>query len=178
MALEYLFSRLEEAPRPGVLDLGSPVASNVVLYARHGARITFADFYRFYEPSRAQHASARGFDELLPATTNHVDIIFAWDLLNYLSLEEIGWLLRSIGDRCGPGVVLLALVACAGSIPDAPSHHTIVDSETLRIDTNGPPTRPSPAYSEQALLRTLPSLTVKSRFQLRSSTVEYLFSWE
>ena len=67
IALEHVMSRLEEAPRCGVLDLGAPIAANVELYARHGSRITFADFYRFYEPTRPDGANAKSFAELLPA---------------------------------------------------------------------------------------------------------------
>lgn len=178
MALEHVMSRLEDAPRCGVLDLGAPVADNVQLYARHGSRITFADFYRFHEPQRPNGASAASVAESLPATAFQLDIIFAWDLLNYLSLEEITWLGQSVSARCAPGAVLLALVSCSGPMPATPSNHTIIDERTLRVEAHGSSTRPSPAYSEHALLRSLPGLTVKSRFQLRSSMVEYLFSWE
>lgn len=178
IALEHVMSRLENAPRCGVLDLGAPVTANVELYARHGARITFADFYRFYEPQRPNGASAASVAATLPATASQVDVIFAWDVLNYLSLEEIAWLGQSVRSRCAPGALLLALVACSGSMPTTPSNHTIMDERTLRVEANGSSTRPSPAYSEQALLRSLPGLTVKSRFQLRNSMVEYLFCWE
>lgn len=171
-------SRLENAPRCGVLDLGAPVTANVELYARHGARITFADFYRFYEPQRPNGASAASVAATLPATASQVDIIFAWDVLNYLSLEEITWLGQRVRLRCAPGALLLALVSCSGSMPTTPSNHTIMDERTLRVEANGSSTRPSPAYSEQALLRSLPGLTVKSRLQLRNSMVEYLFCWE
>ena len=175
IALEHVMSRLEGARRCGVYDLGAPVSANVELYARHGSRITFADFYRFYEPTRPHGASAASFAELLPATATQVDIILAWDLLNYLSLEEISWLGQSLSATCAPGAILLALVSCPGLMPATPSNHTIVDDGTLRVEANGPPTRPSPAYSEQALLRSLPGLTVKTRVQLRCAMVEYLF---
>lgn len=178
MALEHIMSRLEAAPRCGVLDLGAPVAANVELYARHASRIAFADFYRFYEPQRPNGAGAASFAESLPTTATEIDIIFAWDLLNYLSLEEITWLGQSVSSKCAPGAILLALVSCSGPMPATPSKHTIVDERTLRVEANGSSTRRSPAYSEQALLRSLPDFTVKSRCQLRSAMVEYLFCWE
>ena len=178
IALEHVMRRLEEAPRCGVLDLGAPIAANVELYARHGSRITFADFYRFYEPTRPDGANAKSFAELLPASATRFDIIFAWDLLNYLTLEEIGWLGQSVSETCAPGAILLALVSCPGLMSAAPSKHTIVDEGTLRVEATAPPARPSPAYSEHALSGPLPDWTVKSRFQLRTSMVEYLFYWE
>lgn len=178
MALTCVMSRLEDAPRCGILDLGAPVTANVELYARHGSKITFADFHHFYEAQRPNAESAAGVAESLPATASQVDVILAWDVLNYLSLEEITWLGQSVRSRCAPGALLLALVSCAGPIPATPSIHTIIDEETLRVEANGSPERASPAYSEQALLRSLSGWTVKSRFQLRNSMVEYLFCSE
>jgi len=178
IALEHVIERLEDAPRPGVLDLGAPIASNVSLYARHGARITFADLYRFYAPVRAQTTSARTFTALLPDTAFHIDIIFAWDLLNYLSLEEIGWLGDAIREKCAPGAILFALVSCPGPMPTTPSFHTIAGRDTLVVAMKTSDATTFPGYSEQTLLRALPDLTVKSRFQLRNSMVEYLFTWE
>jgi hypothetical protein len=178
MALEHVMSRLEDAPRCGVFDLGAPVAANVELYGRHGSKITFADFYHFHQPQRPNGASAASVADALPAIAFQVDVIFAWDVLNYLSREEITWLGQSVRSRCAPGALLLALVSCSGPMPATPSNHTIIDERTLRVEANGSSTTTSPAYSEQALLRSLPGLTVKSRVQLRNSMVEYLFCWE
>ncbi len=175
MALEQIMTRLEDAPRCGVFDLGAPVAANVELYARHGAKITFADFYHFYEPQRPNAASVAAS---LPATTHQVDIILAWDVLNYLSLDEISWLGESVRSRCAPGALLLALVSCSGLMPATPSNHTIVDEGTRRVEPHDASTRPSPAYSERALLTALGGATVQSRLQLRSAMVEYLFCWK
>ncbi len=62
IALEHDMSRLEGARRCGVYDLGAPVAANVELYARHGSRITFADFYRLLRaqtPTRCERGKLR-----------------------------------------------------------------------------------------------------------------------
>lgn len=168
MALEHVITRLEDAPRPGVLDLGSPVSSNVALYARHGARMTFADLYRFDATP----------GDVLPGKAFHIDIVFAWDLLNYLSLEEIESLGESVREKCAPGAMVLALISCPGPMPAIPSYHAITGRDTLWVETKSAETTTSAGYSEQSLLRALPDITVKSRFQLRSSMVEYLFAWE
>jgi len=106
-----------------------------------------------------------------------VDVILAWDLLDYLSLEEIAWLGQSLTHHCAPGAIMLALVSCQGLIPETPSFYTFLDDKTLLVEESGPPVRPSPALSEHALLGSLHDMTVKSRFQLRRATVEYLFGW-
>lgn len=178
IALEYVSSRLEDAPRPGVLDLGAPIGSNLELYARHGARVTFADFHRFYEPTSGHPPSPARVAASVPASARRTDVIFAWDLFNHLSLEEIGWLGARVSETIAPGAVMLAYVANGGRIPASPANYAIVNRDTIRITPSGPSTEPAPDYSEQALLHSMHGLTVKSSFQLRTSMIEYLFTWE
>ena len=115
---------------------------------------------------------------MLPETASHTDIIFAWDLLDYLSLDEIEQLGERVRAKCAPGAILFALVSCPGPVRAAPSFHTITGRDTLLVETKTTETTPAPGYAEQALVRALRDITVKSRFQLRSSMVEYLFTWE
>jgi hypothetical protein len=177
LALEHVVARLRHAPRCGVLDLGSPTAANLELYSRHGAKITFADLHRFYAPKRAEGSSSEHFNAFLPKTPSQIDVVLAWDLFDYLSLEEIAWLRQSLAGHCAPGAILYALVSSQGLIPDTPSFFAIADDKTLRVEEAGPRVRPSPALSEHTLVGSLHELTVQSRFQLRRAAVEYLFSW-
>jgi hypothetical protein len=177
LALEHVVERLSRAPKCGVVDLGSPTAANLELYARHRARITFADLHRFYAPRRLAGADSERFNESLPKTPIQVDVILAWDLLDYLSLEEMHWLRAALSRHCAPGSLLHALVSSGGLIPETPSFYTVVDDATLLVQESGPPVRPSPAHSEPALLHALNGVTVRKRFQLRRAAVEYLFDW-
>lgn len=177
LALEHIVSRLDHAPHCGILDLGSPTAANLELYSRHDAKITFADLYRFYAPMRTGGTSSKLFTESLPRAPMQVDVVLAWDLFDYLSLDEITWLRQSLAQHCAPGAILHALVSSEGLISDTPSFFTIVDDKTLLVEESGPPVRPSPALSEHTLVGSLHELTVQSRFRLRRATIEYLFRW-
>lgn len=175
LALRHVTARLAGASRCGVLDLGSPTSSNIELYARHRARITFADLYRFYAPTRSAVSSPKRFAAALPGISTQLDVVLAWDLFDYLSLEEIGWLGEWLASHCARGALLFALVSCPGLVSSEPSFYTIADDETLRVEQNGARERRSPAHTEHALLRALRGQSVRNRFQLRRSTVEYLF---
>lgn len=177
LALDQIIARLGAAPRCGVLDLGSPTAANLALYAREGATITFADLHRFHAPTRVDGNTSNRFNESFPKTPMPVDVILAWDLFDYLSLDETTWLGQCLNQHCAPGAMVHALVSSQGPIPETPSFFTIANDKTLIVQESGPLTRTSPEHSEHTLLGALRDLTVKSRFQLRRATVEYLFCW-
>jgi hypothetical protein len=182
IALEVLLEYLDEAPRR-VLDLGPPVADNVACYAHFGAKISIADFYRFFLPRRAEGLEGASvgphlFRTLLPRdATRGFDVVLAWELLDYLSPDENTWLLHSLRELCSPGALLYALVASEGKLSLRPPVYTIEDEKTLRCDAPAPVRRPAPGYSEQALLRFMPQLEVERRYQLRNQRVEYLLRY-
>lgn len=176
LALEHAVSLLATSPRCGVLDLGPPIPKNLTLYLRHQAKITIADLYRCLIPLRPDAKPSRElFDQLIPydGTTNF-DLVLAWDVLNYLTLDEIAALMESLNPYCSPSVMMLALVSSRCELPVAPSSYAVVDDRTLRREFSGSRSRPSPDYSEHDLMSRMPYAVVESRFQLRNQMVEYL----
>ena len=182
-ALEHVATRLADVSPCTVLDLGPPIAANLAFYARYGAKITIADFYRFYRPRRGkslERASARAslFDELVPHdASTRFELVMAWDLLNYLSLDEITWLMDGMSRLCSKGALMSAIVSGSGDMPLTPSNYTIVDTQTLLNETRTSRVRPSPNHSERTLARVTRGLRVERRFQMRNATAEYLFSF-
>ena len=182
-ALEHVATRLEDVSPCTVLDLGPPISENLAFYARYGAKITVADFYRFYRPLRGEsleRASTRAslLDELVPhEASTRFDLVMAWDLLNHLSLDEIAWLLDGMSELCASGALLFAIVTGSGDMPETPSSYSVVDTQTLLSETRASRVRPSPNHSEHTLAGVTRRLRVERRFQLRNATAEYLFSF-
>ncbi len=182
-ALEHVATRLADASPCTVLDLGPPISANLAFYARYGAKITIADFYRFYRPLRGtslERASTRAalLNELVPHdASTRFDLVMAWDLLNYLCLDEIAWLIDGMSDLCSPGALMFAIVTGSGDMPETPSNYSLVDMQTLISEPRTSRVRPSPNHSEHALASVTPRLTVERRFQLRNATAELLFSF-
>ena len=176
-------TRLEDVSPGSVLDLGPPISENLAFYARYGAKITVADFYRFYRPLRGnslERASTRAslLDELVPhKASTRFDLVMAWDLLNYLSLDEIAWLMDGTSELCSPGALMFAIVAGSGDMPETPSNYRFVDTQTLLNETRTSRVRPSPNHAEHTLASVTPRLTVERRFQLRNATAEFLFNF-
>jgi hypothetical protein len=172
LALKGLVSVLRgAAARPNVLDLGEAIGVNIAFFARYRARVSIADLHRSLRKARLE-------DALLPsAPPARFDVILLWDLLNYLTPEEIGWLAKSLGRLSNPGATMLAFLASSREIPHRPSRYVIRDEETLMYEVQGTKKRPSPRYTEQTLLRLMPGTVVESRFQLRNEIVEYLLQY-
>ena len=178
-ALGPVLSRLESLSRGSVLDLGAPTTTNFLAYQERGARIAVADLYRFYAPTRPEEESEEPprFEPHLPGSVESFDVVLAWDVLNYLTKDEIGSLMSALSMRCSPGALVLALMAGGSRIAASPQRYRIAGSETLKVERETDRTIEAPAYSEQTLVRLLPRFNVESRFQLRNSMVEYLFTY-
>lgn len=172
LALKALVQVLARArARPSVLDLGEAIGINIEFFSRFHARLSIADFPRSLR-------TARLADALLPSDPPApFDVVLLWDLLNYLTPEDIGWLARSLGRLLKPGATMLAFLASSREIPSRPSRYRIRDDETLIYELQGAKKTESPRYTEQTLLRLMPGTTVESRFQLRNEIVEYLLRY-
>jgi hypothetical protein len=170
-ALVSLLAGWDEASRPNVLDLGEAIGPNLAFFSRFRARLSIADLHRSIRAARLD-------DALLPSPPPApFDVVLLWDLLNYLTPDEIQWLARSLARVARPGATMLAFLASSREIPYRPSRYRIRDDETLVYELHGPKKRESPRYTEQTLLRLMPGTTVESRFQLRNEIVEYLLQY-
>jgi len=86
-------------------------------------------------------------------------------------------LMNALEPFCLAGTALLAFVSTQKEMPPAPSVYWIEDEETVVYEARVGRPRPCPRYLEQDLLKRMPGLTVESRYQLRSGTLEYVFSY-
>jgi len=177
LALGRLVSGLSEQS-PRVLDLGAANPANLEFFAERGAQLTIADFHRSLLPLSSNAPSKPElFRKLLPYDpATRFDVVLAWDLLNYLGPEEIGYLTDSLSRFFRPGTMIHALVVSDREMPPAPSLYRILGETELLCERRPGRSRPSPRYLEPALLKLMPGIAVESRYQLRNGTLEYVFS--
>ena len=59
------------------------------------------------------------------------DVIFAWDLLNYLQRKELAHFATHLRRYCNPGARLFALMSILKTMPTQPFRFKIQDEQTL-----------------------------------------------
>ena len=181
--LKLLFDRLQGGGRHLILDLGPAVGDNVQFFAQLSCKLFIADLYEsLFAPATRQPDGLRTFRRLLqsdlPSTDGQpIDLILAWDLLNYLEPEYLRVLAQSLSPYCHRGTQLFAMVATHKEMPARPTVFRIRDYEHLIFRPDEQWRRPSPRYNEADLVRSMPGFEVDVSFLLRIGFQEYLLSY-
>lgn len=112
-----LVTGLDTTRRHGVLDLGAASTALLGLLGQSRCRVEILDLAHFggieqlntIEPGAAL---AEAVDSMLPnrLPDDAFDLVFCWDLPNYLTLNALSALMNAIGHRARPGAVAHALI--------------------------------------------------------------------
>ena len=112
-----LVAGLDATERHVVLDLGAASTAMLALLGRSRCRVEIADLAHFggidrlnaTEPGPALAAVA---DSMVPNQLpgDAIDLVFCWDLPNYLTLNALSALMNAIGHRARPGALAHALI--------------------------------------------------------------------
>ncbi|MGB5335235.1 MAG: hypothetical protein WBN07_06420 [Woeseiaceae bacterium] len=112
-----LVTGLDETRRHVVLDLGAASTALLALLGQSRCRVEIADLAHFGGIERLNTAEAgpalsQAADGILPnrLSGDPFDLVFCWDLPNYLTLAALSALMNAIGERARPGAVAHALI--------------------------------------------------------------------
>ena len=175
LALPALFDAMSRRPKLNVLDLGSAVGSNVEYLSPFGCKLTIEDLHA----SRSAETGELGpdfFSKLLAVPEGTLfDIVFAWDLYNYLSRKEMGYLAAELRRLCRPGALAFALVWIHKTIPAQPIRFRIQSPDQLLYERRTAVERPGPRFAPAELNQAMAGFQVDRSFLLRHGIQEYLF---
>ncbi len=181
LGLNALLASLTGDRKYYILDLGPALGVNVDFWSRLNCRLHIEDFYNNYvrrKASGTEESSEAIFADLLPyGEETRFDVILAWDLFNYLDLEELGALVQRLAGWCHPGTLLFALLSYQPTIPAQPTLFKIVDSERMMYQTATSDTRPCPRYQPRDIAKLMARFNVSSSFLMRHGVQEYMFSF-
>ncbi len=179
LGLNTTLRLLREDRDVSILDLGPALGANVEFWSRYQSRLYIQDFYRGYTRGSAENPDAPGSDiissllELSNETT--FDVVLAWDLFNYLSLEALETLIRSLSPHCRPGTALFALISSQAQISATPTLFRIMDMESLGYEPTSQETRQCSRHQPRDLAKVMGRFQVSSSFLLRNGVQEYVF---
>jgi len=115
-----LVTELGANERHVVLDLGAASTAMLALLGRSRCRVEIADLAHFGGIDRLNTtepgpALPNAINAMLPnrLPDDAFDLVFCWDLPNYLTLDALSTLMDAIAHRARPGAVAHALIYCA-----------------------------------------------------------------
>ncbi len=184
LALRALLDGLHLETRPSVLDLGPPLAGNVKFFTALSCRVRVVDLHRSLcaEPIESRRAEAMPalLEQLLPLSPDdRYDAVLAWDVFDYMRIDQVKPLMARIVPRLRPHAQVLVLASMQSQIPAVPLRYRIVDRDHLDSEAPGREAdhavmRPCPRYRQSDLVHMMPTLTVRRCYLLRNGVKEYL----
>ncbi len=182
LALNDLLAPLRSERKHHVLDLGPACGSNIEFFSGFRCKIYVADLFDALVPQSSDapepgRVRPRLFDrQPLIGSRTHVDIVLAWDVLNYLKANALLDLFGQLRQFCGQGTMLHALIWGRNEIPAAPMRFRITDDRHVTFDVSSPVTRTNPRYAPREMERLMAGFRVCRSYLLRNGMQEYVFS--
>jgi hypothetical protein len=175
-----LVESLSEERRSVVLDLGPVRSETVALLTPYRCRLDIADLADGLpaldqEPEPAL-LRERAEALLPPPRKEPVDIVFCWDLLNYLQRPALTALMTCISARMRPGAFAHLLIVYSGTtMPARPSRYAPLPDGRLIETVTTEARRNAPRYSPEDLGKCMRGLRSESATLLRNGMQEFLF---
>ena len=177
LALPSVLGAMARGPKPHVLDLGPAIGSNVEYLSQYGCRLSIQDLYLTRSSAvDGEELGAEFFEQLLPLPDGPLyNVVFAWDLFNYLSRKELKHLTARLRQACRPGAQVLALIWIHKSIPAQPIRFRFRGPDQLHYDRRTSLERPGPRFQPAEINQLMSGFQVDRSFLLRHGIQEYLF---
>lgn len=177
--LEAVLGRVREDQRYRVLDLGTAVGANLDYYSQFADHVRVVDLLADGEPlpfrgDPDQPRLDRVVRTMFPDAWGPYDLVFVWDLLNYLREGEARAVVGRVIELCNRGAALLSLVASTGVIFERPLRFTILDRATLEYRAVAPGTTRSPGWPSSTIERIHRGCRMERSFVLRHGIQEYV----
>lgn len=157
-----------------VLDLGPAITENLAFFADKVARMQIIDGLCRDESDGSIDSVSNTLSDLLLSGVSTFDLVLAWDVLDYLSMERVSVVVDLLAQLCRPDARLHMIVSGTGTMPDLPTRYRIIDGENLSYenathDVVGAPTR-TPGIVEKML----EGFRIEHCFVLRHGVHEYV----
>jgi hypothetical protein len=176
-----LVERMAAGGRWVVLDLGSVRPETLALLSEFRCRLEIADLGEHLQalvPDEGEDPARlrERVEELLPPRAPEApDVVFAWDLLNYLERPALAALSSRLAARAAPGTLVHALIAYRDPMmPAAPAGYCPADGIHLRRLSRDADVRRAPRYTPEDLGRAFAEFSLERAVLLGNGMQEFL----
>lgn len=169
-----------------VLDLGAASTAMLALLGRSRCRVEIADLAHFggidqLNTSEDGAALSDAAESLLPnpPPDDAIDLVFCWDLPNYLTLDALAALMRAIGRRARPGALAHALIFYAErDMKEHPGRFVPTAAGELIHHGASGVMMAAPRYSPEDLGKSMGHFVIDRARLLSNGMQEFLFRLE
>lgn len=177
---EQLIAGLDPDRRHVILDLGAARAGTIDLFSALRCRLDILDLnaalpelFKFADPDDRQRLLVGLMPRYEPEPAN---LVLTWNLLNYLTADDIRSLAELLTPSLAPDVRVHALIEYSSPLMPVTPGHWIPDSHArLHADQVDLEQVDSPRYSMRALERLMPQLEAERSVLLGNGLQEHLF---
>jgi hypothetical protein len=185
--LDRILSSPEDPERRNVvLDLGAVSQAMIDrLSASRPCRIEIADLYNFGGLAAIERIASsdeqdlNSIGQLLPPPNQErLDLVFCWDLPNYLSLPALTLLIDFLSRRAAPGCRVHMLVAYSKrEMAELPARYIPAGDGNLAQSLASGELTKAPRYSPEDLGRALGNFRYERGVLLANGMQEFVYAW-
>jgi len=178
-----LAARLDASERHVVVDLGAASTAMLALLGRSRCRAEILDLAHFGGIDRLNNAEpgpavVDAAESVLPGLRpdDPVDLVFCWDIPNYLTLNALSALMDAIGRRARPGALAHALIFYAErDMNERPGRYVPNADDELVEHSAMSTTIAAPRFSPEDLNRSMGGFVIDRARLLSNGMQEFLF---
>ncbi len=177
---ESLVQGFDDDQRHVVMDLGPARSGMLDRLSQSRCRIDIINLPERLETLQAMEdldQVEQAFRRLLPPMKgDRIEVVFCWNLLNYLRPDLITLLVQVVMERLAPGGRVHALIEYqATRMPGSPGNIMPGEGNMLRVQPSACPPVKAPRYTYGALEKLMPGLKSERAMLLGNGMQEYLF---
>jgi hypothetical protein len=184
-SLGFIRNHLAEERKHAILDLGLPSGSNVDFFAQVPCTLYVEDLFDSLLdlPPPDEEEGKDVWDHRVARCLAHdsavrFDLIFAWDLINYMHPDLIHALMKRLSRSCRSGTLLYIIISTAPEISRRPAKLSITHKDRVRYQGQAPLDKANPRYTPLKVERMMPGFRLLHSFLLGGSLQEFLFGFE
>lgn len=183
-SLGFVTDHLAVERKHAILDLGLPSGGNIEYFARFPCTLYVEDLFDSLVtlPPPGEDEGEQAYDVRVGKALAHppgvrFDLIFAWDLINYMPADLIEALMKRLSGSCRHGTLLYIMMSTGPTMPERPAKIAINSDNRVRYEVTGAGVVPNPRYTPLKLERMVPGFRLLHSFLLGASLQEFLFSF-
>lgn len=163
-----------------VLDLGPSVAHNIEFLSTFSSFLYIVDAFDREASVDALAGTDFGRLSLLRSLVDQhrrsFDLVLAWDVINYLSIEQAERVVEAIAELCLPSARLHAIIFSSDTMAVVPNRYRIIDRGHLAYEPYSTEVRGAPGLPPATVERLLKGFRIEHSFVLQHGVHEYVAS--